>query len=668
MFSEVKQKVKEQFDLMCKGQTHLYTVDPDRDKIWELYLEGFTEDVKQSHNCNCCKSFLRQYGGIVVIKNNQLCSVWDIEIEGEYAQSIKNVRDYIKSLPVKDVFLNTFAGLGTDRNTAQTENGPVVWTHFHVTLPKEFIYRGSDSIESKQGQFRDNKTVLKRSLDELTIDATETILELVAQNSLYRGAEFKGILDEFLKIQKEYKNVPLKEKDNYCWVKSSTVSQALSRIRNTSIGTLLIDLSTGKELDEAVSAFERVVAPSNYKRPNAIVTPRMVEEAKKRLEEMGFMDSLERRFANQGDVNINNILFTDKVNPMTDVFADMSKDVTVNPKTLSKTEEITIGDFIKNVLPTTKGLEVLVENSHLNNFVSLLTAVNKDSKSMFKWNNQFSWSYTGGITDSIKERVKQAGGNVEGVLRFSIQWNEDGKSIVDLDAHAQEPGGKHIYYSAGYRKDRGNNFTPMSGQLDVDMINPTGVGIENIYWKDKSKMKEGVYKFRIHNFNGNRHSGFKAQIEFDGQTFDFSYDKHFLNYIDVAEVTYSKVNGFSIKSSLDSSSNIVTKEKWGLKTNQFVKVKSLMLSPNHWENQTGNKHFLFFLDNCVSDESPRPFFNEFLTEELMKEKRVFETMAGKLKVEHALPQLSGIGFSETQPNHLYVRVEGSFKRTLKVNF
>lgn len=663
MFSEVKNKVKEQFDLMCKGQTHLYTVDPDRDKIWELYLNGFTEDVRQEHNCNCCKSFLRQYGGIVVIKNNQPCSVWDIEIDGEYAQSIKNVREYVKSLPVKDIFLNTFAGLGTDRNTAQTENGPVVWTHFHVTLPKEFIYKGSDSIEAKQGQFRDNKTVLKRSLDELTIDATETILELVAQNSLYRGAEFKGMLEEFLKIQKEYKNIPAKEKDNYCWVKSATVSQALSRIRNTSIGTLLIDLSTGKDLDEAVSAFERVVAPSNYKRPNAIVTPRMVEDAKKRLEEMGFMDSLERRFANQGDVNINNILFTDKVNPMTDVFADMSKDVTVNPKTLSKTEEITIGDFIKNVLPTTKGLEVLVENSHLNNFVSLLTAVNKDSKSMFKWNNQFSWSYTGGITDSIKERVKQAGGRVDGELRVSLSWS----NYDDLDIHVIEPNRNHIYY--GNKGQRHQS----SAMLDVDANGGGGhtrTPVENVIWTDKRSIPDGEYTVYVNNFCKRESSniGFTVEIECAGEVFNFDFDKNPGDNANtnVVKFHYSKTKGITIQGGTDGK--VLTKEKWGLKTNQFVKVKSLMLSPNHWEQQTGNKHFLFFLDNCVSDESPRPFFNEFLTEELMKEKRVFETMAGKLKVEHALPQLSGIGFSETQPNHLYVRVEGNFKRTLKINF
>lgn len=162
--------------------------------------------------------------------------------------------------------------------------------------------------------------------------------------------------------------------------------------------------------------------------------------------------------------------------------------------------------------------------------------------------------------------------------------------------------------------------------------------------------------------------GFTVEIECAGEVFNFDFDKNpgDKGSTNVIKFHYSKTKGITIQGGTDGK--VLTKEKWGLKTNQFVKVKSLMLSPNHWEQQTGNKHFLFFLDNCVSDESPRPFFNEFLTEELMKEKRVFETMAGKLKVEHALPQLSGIGFSETQPNHLYVRVEGNFKRTLKINF
>ena len=68
-----------------------------------------------------------------------------------------------------------------------------------------------------------------------------------------------------------------------------------------------------------------------------------------------------------------------------------------------------------------KEVEAFVENKHASNFVSLIAPINRDSKSMFKWNNPLSWAYTGNITDSdIRKNVKDAGGKVDGVLRFSI--------------------------------------------------------------------------------------------------------------------------------------------------------------------------------------------------------------------------------------------------------
>lgn len=674
MFQQLKKAIQKRYDALSENENYIFYKDVDRDKIWEIYLNGFSDEgIRQEHNCNCCKSFLRQFSGIVFIKNNVAESLWNIDlnsIDRLYRESIMDVGDYIESLPITNVFLTPTKKLGTAANFDAIKN--ITWEHLslkadHVRIVKEI------DIPSKLSEYRSSKEVLKRGLEELTLDAFEIVLDLIAQNTLYRGKEFEPLVEGFYKLKKQYlifnvqKNTKSK-KDAFAW-STSVKTPNLNGLRNMAIGTLLINLSEGMELDTAVKKYEKVVAPANYKRPTALVSPKMVEEAKKKIEELGFIDSLERRFANEADLNINDLLFTDRAAAIADIFDDLQKEVLVNPKTLSKVEEVGIVDFIEKVLPTVKGIEVLLEPKHFPNFVSLLTAEQKDSPSMFKWNNPFSWAYTGGITDSMKERVKNAGGNVEGVLRFSIQWNdEDTPGIVDFDAHAYEPrGGTHIYYSGGYRKDQGNERTLMSGQLDVDMIDPPGIGIENITWTDFNKMKSGEYKFSIHNFNGKRNKGFKAQIEFNSDIYDFHWPTHVSSFMNVATVTLK--NGlFTLSSPLTSSSVITSKEKWGVKTNQFIKVKTFMLSPNYWKHLIGNKHYLFILEGCNNDEQVRPFFNEFLKQELNEHRKVFEVMSGKLKVQSAVNQLSGVGFSETQENELIVRLTGSFKRTIKIKF
>lgn len=666
MFKDIKTKMQQRFnELQTNGP--LFYVAVDKEKIWDIYMNAFPEQYKQENICNCCKSFIRQFSCIVGIKDNKILTLWDFECEDpEYKDSIKALRDYIVSLPVENIFLNSFAKLGTDK-TPDTKRS-LIWEHYFVTLPSSAIKR-EEAIGPAQGNTRDNKSVLKRSLEEITDEAVNTVLELIAQNSLYRGNEHKASVEELRKIKDEFKKVPKALQDNFCWVKSLATHANVCRIRNSAIGTLLNDLSEGRDLDSAVSAFERVVAPANYKRPTAMVTPRMLEQAQARLVELNMMGSLERRLLDGRDLTVDNTLFVHRASAgsPSDVFAELKKDTIVNPKSLNKVEEISIQDFLDKVLPSSKSVKVLVENTHMPNFVSLVGAKNPNDPTMFKWGNNYSWAYSGDVADSIKERVKAAGGNVTGALRVSLSWH----NYDDLDLHVYEPPlNYHIYF--------GNKRTlsPSGGMLDVDMNAGSGSTrepVENIFWKNEPKF-EGTYKVVVNNYmrRDNKDGGFEVEIEYNGEIETFTSHTNAASGRDfgIVEFTYSKKDGIKFIGSTGTS-NVAkynSREKWGVKTGQFVPVRAITLSPNYWNGAVGNKHFFFFLEGCKSDEKTRPFFNEFLKPELNEDRKVFEILGSKVTVDKAEDELSGLGFSDTIRNHIYVEVEGTFKRVLKVNF
>lgn len=650
MFNRFRDQVTSNFAKL--SQSTLFYVSIDRDKVFEVYLSGFPEGERQEHNCNCCKSFLRQWGGIVGIINNEVVTIWDgVDAQG-YEEAAKNLGDYIKSLPITDVFLNGAAVAGTWKNLDRKRN--VVWEHFALSLPRNLVV--GDRVASLQGSKREDFQVFKRGLDELTIEATETVLELIDQGSLYRGAEHKASLTCFLGSQKRYNGIAnTQHRENFAWATSGSQSAAASRIRNTAIGTLLIDISGGMDLDDAVTKFEKMVAPTNYKRPTAAVTPKMVAAAKETLKELGLGSALERRFAQLRDVSANDALFVYRRLSVGDIFDEVAKDAIVSPKSFSKVEEVTISNFLEKILPRAKAVDLLLESHHTGGFTTLLTAVDEKAPTIFKWSNPFSWSYTGGLTDKIKERVKAAGGNTEDKLRVSLSWS----NYDDLDLHVVEPSGFEIYFPMSSRR------SASGGHLDVDMNAGSGTTrtpVENVTW---AAPPIGKYKVKIDNYHQRETTniGFTVQIEFAGQIFDFQYGKNVNTSIEF------EVSADNIKFADGTTSRLVSKEKWGLKTNQFHRVNLVTLSPNYWgQNATGNKQFFFFLDGAIADEDPRPIYNEFLAQDLDKHRKVFELVGGRLKVPACREQLSGIGFSETQRSHAYLRIDGSFKRIVKVNF
>lgn len=677
MFTKLQKQIQGQFAKMVKAGT-LYRVAADRDKIWEAYLNAYPEELRQEHNCNCCKSFIRQYGGVVSIKDGVISTLWDVEPDAIYAEPIKALKKYVTDLAIEGVFFSEFTKAGVEKNLDKVRN--VIWNHFYLEFPKEFVKKDSGAVVSGLNA---DKDVFQGSLEKITPDATETVLELIGQNSLYRGSEYKGAVQAFQKVQERFKKIKnLRLKEAFYWEEAKKLGPAVSRIKNTAIGTLLIDLSEGRDLDGAVSAFEKVVAPSNYKRPTALATPKMIEAAKARLEELGLIGALKRRQLSDSDLNINNSLYVFRKNTGDlDIFDEIKKQAPINPKTLSKVEEISIEDFINNVLPTAKSVSALVENSHIGNFVSLVGPQDADSGRLFKYDNDYSWSYSGGVADSMRSKVVELGGRVDGVIRFTHSWNnpEMGRNASLMDLHVFMPGSKehkdgcHDTYPTGQRVGWNQRKDSISGGVqDVDYTAAAPenyVPIENISFPDIKKLKDGKYTFKIHNWQLREptKSGFKAEIEVGGQIFQYNHPAPLKGkeWITLAEVTLNK-GAFTIEHKLESK--VLSQKKWNIDTQVFTPVKSITLSPNHWGTNNGNKHYFFFLEGCKSNEKTRSFYNEQLHESLNQDRKVFELLANKLVVEPVENELSGVGFSETVRDQMFFKVLGKFERVLKVKF
>jgi len=676
MFKQFKEAVARQFEVM-KGH-QLFRTDVEKELMWLTYLDSFPEGSnpmmreRTEHDCQSCKSFIRAVGSMIAIIDGELVSLWDCEVDHPYDVVAKELSELVKSTLIKNVLLHDQTSAGVDKNHQDLDGEVLTWEHFHIVLPQAYVSQDRGAV---YGEKQSTKDVFARALKEISLDAIETVIELVDQGSLYRGEEHLHSVQAFLVLKKWYDKIDdEEERDVFVWQQGQ--SPAVTKIRSSAIGTLLVDLSEGKGLDASVRSFEAKVAPSNYKRPKALVTKAMIERARKLVEELGYGSALGRRFAVVEDITINNVLFAnrDARQAMSaDVFDELISSTRDDPKSLEKVEKVPIEKFVEDILPKVTSIELLFENRHAGSLVNLVAPMDPEAPSILKWGNNFTWSYAGDVADSIRERVKARGGSITGEFRASLAWfNSD-----DLDLHLVEPGprggrsGEHIHFS------HKSSMSGSMGELDVDMnVGTSGPqfsrnAVENITYPQRSRMLEGPYHLFVNQYTHREHedAGFEVELEFGGETITFAYDREVRprQNVTVAKFTFSHKEGLKIVESLPRQD--VSKTLWNLPTHSFHPVTLVMMSPNHWNGRpVGNRHWFFMLQGCTREGSSRGFFNEQLSDDLREHRKVFEILGGRMRTADEGEQLSGLGFSSTQRNNVFAKVAGAFTRTINITF
>ena len=660
------------------------------DELWDAYLAAFPEGSnpifreRTEHDCSCCRNFIKNIGGVVAIIDGYVESVW-----GDLAEDLPHPYNVVAQAldkliidhpqPIASIYRTTpnLAQFGAEHNFEAVEGGePIKWHHFHGKVPAKFVVASPASVI---GDYNTSVQMFKRALGiakdpetgrplpGISPEAVATVLALIADNNLYRGEEKKHLVLDFQEVALRLASCVMQDREI---VIALNANRPMARIRNDVIGTLLVDLSEGVELERAVKSFEDKVSGTNYKRPKALVTQRMIDDAVKTIEDLGIETALQRRHAKISDITINNVIWADRsaAQRMKGGVAGLLAGAAQPDQDNAQATPISIGDFMSSVVPTAEGIELRLAGGQQNKLMSLTAPVDPEAAKIFKWPNDFAWSYNGNITDSIKEKVKRAGGNTGAALRVSLAWfNGD-----DLDIHARCPDG-WVYF--GQPGGDGSQRFSSNRILDVDMNAGSPKNskdpVENLSW---TAPKDGQYQIEVYQYakRTGDNPGFVLEVESEGVVTQYSYAKGLDQNARYIALQF-KVKGGKIVE-LSAAKELVggglVSDVWGIKTETYVPVETLLFSPNHWDGHAvGNKHWFFILKGCKNPEPCRGIYNEFLIPELDAHRKVLEVLGGKTMCPVADEQLSGAGFSSTGGDKVRVRVvSGKQRRVYDVQF
>lgn len=142
-FKDFKKDVESAFNAMIAD--NLFVVNVDKDLLWMSYLLSFEDEtIRQDHNCNACKSFIRHYGKVVAIdpQTYKVKTFWDDVHTPGYEKTASDLAKLVKEAGIRDIFIqdvNEFHGC--DHNVQLLPDGTTrTWTHLYVTIPNKFKF------------------------------------------------------------------------------------------------------------------------------------------------------------------------------------------------------------------------------------------------------------------------------------------------------------------------------------------------------------------------------------------------------------------------------------------------------------------------------------------------------------------------------------------------
>lgn len=225
-FKILKNKINERIQKMAEENSTLFLVDLNTEKLWNIYLNFFSEEEKKYLNCRSCKHFFKNIGNIVALnKKLEYETIFDIEIEDEFFEKVvselsKEVRKY----PISNIFKTEVRTFGSEDNFDKTSK--IKYEHFVFKVPykyrsfkeKSYEYYIKTSAQKKMilRTLENKRKNLLKILENNELDSLE-ILKFLIDKMIYKNNEYSKILKEVIKLKKQFDCTSDEKKSNFIW-------------------------------------------------------------------------------------------------------------------------------------------------------------------------------------------------------------------------------------------------------------------------------------------------------------------------------------------------------------------------------------------------------------------------------------------------------------------
>ena len=210
-FKKMQSQLQKYFDDYFSKEDFLFTLDCDIEEVWNLYLDSFPDEIrgiyykKPWHDCQRCHLWFRTMANVVMIDDDyKIRTLFDFKTIPEYQDVFRTLDEFLKTKRVKNLFLHDKYSVGIFRSFAEYDDGKFDENHhFYLDLGEKF-YEDTENLSSVLGDARTQRQLFEDTLNMISPDAVDTVLELVYSNTLYRSVQWKDTLEGLKVVFEEF--------------------------------------------------------------------------------------------------------------------------------------------------------------------------------------------------------------------------------------------------------------------------------------------------------------------------------------------------------------------------------------------------------------------------------------------------------------------------------